>query len=283
MMGSAGPRVPRGVNEDLAGAAELVAASGSTLGQPLHLLATTTSTNDLAKAAAREGAPHGATWVAEEQTAGRGRRGHAWVCTAGEGLLFSVLVRVSCAPARIAPAALAVGLAVRDAVATAAPGATVGIKWPNDVLMGDRKVAGVLVEAVTVGSRVDAVIVGVGINVHTRSFPEVIADRATSVALASSAPPDRASVLVDVLARIDRDLHIVVGRGLGLLLGRLNAADVLRGRTVRRDLGEATQQGAGAPTDQGVAEGIDEDGRLLVRRADGVLTRWNAGEVHLLR
>jgi BirA family biotin operon repressor/biotin-[acetyl-CoA-carboxylase] ligase len=281
MMGGARPRVPRGVNEDLSRAAELVAASGSALGRPLNLLATTTSTNDLAKEAARAGALHGTTWVAEAQTAGRGRRGHAWVCPAGEGLLFSVLVRVSCPPARIAPAGLAVGLAVRDAVAAAAPGATVGIKWPNDVFIGDRKVAGVLVEAVTTGSVVDAVIVGVGVNVHTRTFPEEIADRATSVALATNTPPDRATILADVLARIDRDLHVVLGRGLGLLLGRLNAADVLRGRSVRREAGEGTEQGAGA--DRGVAEGIDGDGRLLVRRPDGVLTRWNAGEVHLLR
>jgi BirA family biotin operon repressor/biotin-[acetyl-CoA-carboxylase] ligase len=275
-----GPRTPRGVNEDLAKASDLIAASGGELGHPLHLLETATSTNDLAKAAAREGAPHGSTWVAEEQTAGRGRRGHAWVCASGEGLLFSVIVRVSCVPSRIAPAGLAVGLAVRDSVAAAVPGAVVGIKWPNDVFIGDRKVAGVLVEAVTVGSRVDAVIVGVGINVHTRVFPDTIADRATSVALAAASPPDRAAILADTLARIDRDLYVVVGRGLGLLLARLGAADVLRGRRVRRDMGEGS--GAGDPQDQGVAAGIDEDGRLMVRRADGVLTRWNAGEVHLL-
>jgi len=280
MMPAGRGRVPRGVNEDMARAPDLVAASGSALGHPMHLLATTTSTNDLAKTAARDGAPHGSTWVAEVQTAGRGRRGHAWVCAPGEGLLFSVLVRVSCVPARIAPAALAVGLAVRDAVAVAAPAVSVGIKWPNDVFVADRKVAGVLVEAVTIGSRIDAVIVGVGINVHTRVFPGTIADRATSVALVSAAPPDRASILADVLGRIDHDLHLVIGRGLGLVLGRLAAADVLKGRPVRRDLGEASD--ASDPACRGVAAGIDEDGRLIVRREDGAVTRWNAGEVHLL-
>jgi BirA family biotin operon repressor/biotin-[acetyl-CoA-carboxylase] ligase len=281
MMPAGKGRVPRGVNEDMARAPDLVAASGSALGRPMHLLATTTSTNDLAKSAARDGAPHGSTWVAEAQTAGRGRRGHAWVCAPGEGLLFSVLVRVSCAPARIAPAALAVGLAVRDAVAAAAPAASVGIKWPNDVFVADRKVAGVLVEAVTIGSRIDAVIVGVGINVYTRVFPDEIADRATSVALVASAPPDRAWILADVLGRIDRDLHLVLGRGLGLVLGRLAAVDVLKGRPVARDLGEGSD--AADPSNRGVAAGIDEDGRLVVRRDDGALTRWNAGEVHLLQ
>ena len=226
-----------------------------------------------ARDAAREGAPHGATWVAERQTAGRGRRGHAWVCPPGEGLLFSVLVRpagLASVPARMPLIALVVGLAVRDAVARAAAGVAVSIKWPNDVLVGDRKLAGVLVEAVTVGSRVDAVVIGVGINVHTRAFPEDLAGRATSVALVAAEPPDRASILANVLASLDRDLHVVVARGLGLLRGRLEQADVLRGRRVRSDTG-----------DQGVASGIDDDGRLLVRRDDGVLARWSAGEVHL--
>jgi BirA family biotin operon repressor/biotin-[acetyl-CoA-carboxylase] ligase len=263
-----------GVHDDLARAAELVAGAGCTLGRPMVLLAETSSTNDLATSAAREGAPHGATWVAEQQTRGRGRRGHAWFSPPGQGLLFSVLLRVPCSPARIPPLALVAGLAVRDSVA-AASGAAIQIKWPNDVLFGGRKVAGVLVEAVTIGSRVEAVVVGVGINVHTRAFPAEIADIATSVALvsrASSAPPDRASILANVLTVLDREVHVVVGRGLGLLRRRLDQADALRGHRVRSDNG-----------DEGLAAGIDEDGRLLVRRDDGILTRWSAGEVHLVR
>jgi BirA family transcriptional regulator, biotin operon repressor / biotin---[acetyl-CoA-carboxylase] ligase len=262
------------VHADLACAPDLVAETGSSLGRPMVVLAETSSTNDLAARAAREGAPHGATWVADQQTSGRGRRGHSWLSPAGEGLLFSVLLRVACAPARIPPIALVAGLAVRDAIA-AASGATIGIKWPNDVLVDGRKAAGVLVEAVTVGSRVEAVVIGIGINVHTRSFPDEIAHIATSVALASSPaspPPDRASILANVLAALDREVHVVVGRGLGLLRGRLEQADVLRGHRVRSDGG-----------DEGIASGIDDEGRLLVRRDDGVLTRWSAGEVHLVR
>ncbi len=265
-------RIP-GVNEDLTRAPDLVAASGCGIGRPMMLLAETSSTNDLATRAAREGAPHGATWVAEQQSHGRGRRGHTWLSQSGENLLFSVLLRVPCAPARIPPIALVAGLAVRDAVA-AASGAAIGIKWPNDVLVDSRKVAGVLVEAVTMGSRVEAVVIGIGINVHARSFPGEIAATATSVALVATAaaPPDRASILANVLASLDRDVHVVVGRGLGLLHSRLEQHDILRGHRVRSDTGE-----------EGVASGIDDDGRLLVRRDDGVLTRWSAGEVHLLR
>jgi BirA family biotin operon repressor/biotin-[acetyl-CoA-carboxylase] ligase len=264
--------VQRRVGPDLARAADLVAQRGCGLGRPLHLLASTGSTSDDAHQGARDGAPHGATWVAEEQTAGRGRRGHRWTSPPGEGLLFSVLARTSCPPARLPPLALVVGLAVREAVVRAAPGASVQIKWPNDVLLGGRKVAGVLVEAVTVGPRVEAVIVGVGINVHTRVFPEEIAERATSVALAGGpTPPDRAEILADVLAGLDRDMHVVLGRGLGLLRARLEAADALRGRRVRTDTGE-----------EGTGAGLAEDGRLLLRRDDGGVAALSAGEVHLL-
>jgi BirA family biotin operon repressor/biotin-[acetyl-CoA-carboxylase] ligase len=144
-------------------------------------------------------------------------------------------------------------------------------KWPNDVLVGERKIAGVLVEAITAGSRVEAVVVGFGVNVHTRDFPPEIADRATSVALVASEPPDRGAILADVLAALDHDLHIVVARGLGLVRARLEAADALRGRRVRSDAG-----------DEGVASGVDDDGRLLVVRDGGVVARWTAGEVHLI-
>jgi BirA family biotin operon repressor/biotin-[acetyl-CoA-carboxylase] ligase len=241
------------------------------LGSPLHRLATTTSTNDEAKKGARSGAPHGATWVAEEQTAGRGRQGRSWVSPRGENLLFSVLLRVDCVPSRLPLVAIVAGLAVRDAVARAAPRADVRIKWPNDVLVGTKKIAGILVEAITVGRRIEAVVVGAGVNVHTRLFPDDLAERATSVSLVSSEPPDRDVLLGHILEGIDHDLHVVLARGLGLVRARVDAADALRGERVRNESGDA-----------GTASGIDDEGRLLVRRDDGVLTRWSAGEVHLV-
>ncbi len=262
-----------GIGVDLARAPELILARGGLLGRPMHLLASTTSTNDEAKSAARGTAPHGATWVAEYQTAGRGRQGRAWRAPAGEALLFSVLLRESLAAPRLPQMALVAGLAVRDAIARALAGAEVTLKWPNDVEVRGKKVAGLLVEAITTGSRVDAVVIGVGINVHTRAFPVELADRATSVSLAapnSPRPADRADLLADVLAGLDADLHVVASRGLGCVRARLEAADALRGRTVRNDSG-----------DEGVAGGIDDEGRLIVRRSDGAHARWNAGEVHL--
>lgn len=262
----------RGVGVDLRAAPELVRERGGTLGNPMHLLAVTPSTNDEAHHGAKKGAPHGATWVAEEQTDGRGRRGRSWVSPRGEGLLFTVLLRVQCDPSSLPPLALVAGLAVRDAVAAAAPGADVRLKWPNDVLVGGRKVSGILVEAKTVGSRVEAVLAGIGINVHTRHFPPDIAARATSVALAAEGTPvDRAHLLADVLQRLDRDVHVVAARGLGLVRDRLEAADALRGKRVRNDGGQ-----------EGVATGIDDRGALKVVQDDGHIMAWVAGEVSIV-
>jgi BirA family biotin operon repressor/biotin-[acetyl-CoA-carboxylase] ligase len=182
-----------------------------------------------------------------------------------------VLVRLTCPPARLPPLALVAGLAARDAIARAAPGKDVRIKWPNDVVVDGKKIAGVLVEAILQGDRVEAVIVGIGINVHTREFPAEIAERAGSIALLADRPPDRAEILVDTLAVLDRDLELVAARGLGLVHARLTGADALRGARVTSDAGEGT------------AEGIDLEGRLLVRDAKGILSRWGAGEVHLAR
>jgi BirA family biotin operon repressor/biotin-[acetyl-CoA-carboxylase] ligase len=271
---------------DLARALALIEERGLTLGRPLHVLDETTSTNDEAKRAARSGAPHGAAWVAESQTAGRGRQGRAWVSPRGENLLFSVLLRVTCPPSRLPPLALVVGLAARDAVARAigsdgasahdatrsTPDHAVRLKWPNDVVVGPerRKVAGVLVEAILQGRSVEALVVGVGINVHTRDFPGELAARATSVSLLAERAPDRAEILADVLTALDRDLELVAARGLGLVHARLTRADALRGARVQSE------------GSVGVAEGIDLEGRLLVRKDDGLLARWGAGEVHLV-
>jgi BirA family biotin operon repressor/biotin-[acetyl-CoA-carboxylase] ligase len=264
----------RGISQDLKDAHALVEARGGALGRPMHVLATTTSTSDEAKRGAKGGAAHGTTWVAEEQTAGRGRQGRTWWAPAGESLLFSTLVRSPYPPSRLPQIALLAGLAIRDAVAGALADKNVRLKWPNDVLIDGKKAAGVLVEAITSGARVEAVVIGVGINVHTRDFPSALAERATSIALAArqgAAPPDRAVILADTLAGIDRDLHVVAARGLSLLRARLEAADVLRGRRVKSDGGE-----------EGVGAGIDDEGRLLVVRDDGDVARWVSGEVHLV-
>jgi BirA family biotin operon repressor/biotin-[acetyl-CoA-carboxylase] ligase len=266
---------------DLARAASLIAERGGALGQPLHVLDETTSTNDEAKHAGKRGAPHGSTWVAETQTAGRGRQGRTWVSPRGENLLFSVLWRQPCPTSRLPLLSIATGLAVCDVARRAAPGADIRLKWPNDVVLVSRqtkearptiqKLGGILVETSMTGRKVDGVVLGVGLNVHTRDFPEELQAIATSLSLVANAPLDRAEILADLLVALDRETTLVAGRGLGLLRGRLEAWDALRGERVKSELGE------------GVASGIDDEGRLVVLADDGTRRAWGAGEVHLLK
>jgi BirA family biotin operon repressor/biotin-[acetyl-CoA-carboxylase] ligase len=258
------PSFPRGVNRDLEALEALIADRGVAIGRPLEIMEEIDSTNDAAKRAAKLGAASGALFVAESQTKGRGRQGRTWLGTPGESILASVLLRLSCEPRKLPPITLASGLAVRDALGRGA------LKWPNDVLIDGRKVAGILVEAIITGSTVDAVIVGFGINVHQRAFPDEIAARATSVAQHAPSPPNRAVILADVLAALDREVSHVAARGLGLIHARLAAADALAGKRVETDDGT-----------QGEAVGIDPDGRLRVRRDDGVVVHLTSGEVHL--
>ncbi len=262
----------RGIAPDLLGAADVIASRGGELGRPVHVVAHTSSTNDLAKQAARAGAPHGSTWVTEEQSEGRGRQGRRWKATPGEGLLFSVLLRPHCDVRRLPPVSVVAGLAMAEAIRLYVPEARPLVKWPNDVLIRDRKVAGVLVETAGSATGAPAVVVGIGVNVYAREFPPDLASTATSIVLEGGRVPSRADLLADLLERLDQDIPIAIERGLGLLAARLAACDGLRGCPVRSAQGE-----------DGIAEGIDESGRLLVRRADRSLARWSAGEVHLLR
>lgn len=263
------------VGADLRRLADVIAARGGRIGSPLSVEAETDSTNDDAKTGAREGAPHGALWVADAQRRGRGRQGRAWTSPRGENLMFSVLLRLTCPPQRVPPLALVAGLAVRDAVARAiGDDAAVKVKWPNDVLVRGKKIAGILVESALAGHRVEHVIIGIGINVHTRAMPDEIASIATSVALersddARTSAPDRAEILADVLAGLDHDVEHVAHKGLGLVHARLVKHDALAGARVSI---------VGADV-SGTACGIDADGRLLVRGDDGVVAHVASGEV----
>src|SRR4051794_2492076 len=152
----------------------------------LHFSPVTGSTNSDAMAAARQGAPHGSVFFADEQRAGRGRGDHTWHSAAGEGLYVSVLLRPELSPAFLPLVPLAAGLAAADAI-RAVTGLDMDLRWPNDLLIGPRKTGGILVEAQT-QSRPEAnaigfCVVGIGINVHQREFQPGLATPATSLDL----------------------------------------------------------------------------------------------------
>jgi BirA family biotin operon repressor/biotin-[acetyl-CoA-carboxylase] ligase len=221
------------------------------LGRPLMYQAVTGSTNDDALLAARAGAPHGSVFIADEQTAGRGRRGHTWVAAPGESLLFSVLLRPKLELAQTSALTLAVGLALRDAV-TPLISTAPELKWPNDLLVQGKKLAGVLVESQLQGDQLQAVIVGVGLNVATREFPAEIAASATSLALLGATHLEREALLFDLLDAMSARLSAYQQSGVAGILSELNAADALRGKRVRVE------------SAVGVGRGLDEQGRLLI-------------------
>ena len=238
---------------------------GFGLGSPLRALAETASTNDDAMREARAGGTAGTVFVADAQTAGRGRRGHTWTSPPGENLLLSVLLRPALPPGRASGLTLAAGLAVRDAAAELVT-TQVLVKWPNDIVAGDRKLAGILVESQVASDRLSAVVVGIGLNVSMRDLPVEIRDIATSLGILG-ARCDRETALVSVLSNLERRMQQYEDSGLADMLKELRAHDALRDRQV-------TIEGV-----RGVARGIAEDGALLIELPSGSVERVMSGEV----
>jgi BirA family transcriptional regulator, biotin operon repressor / biotin---[acetyl-CoA-carboxylase] ligase len=239
------------------------------LGRPLMYQPVTGSTNDDALLAARAGAPHGSVFLADEQTRGRGRRGHSWLAAPGESLLFSVLLRPKLELAQVSALTLAIGLALKDALAPLVS-TPVALKWPNDLLVNQQKLAGVLVESQLQGDQLQAVIVGVGLNVSAREFPAEIATSATSLALLGASLLEREALLFELLEAIASRVAAYQLGGVAGILSELNAADALRGKRVR--VGDIT----------GVGRGLDEHGRLLLEGDDETLHAILSGTVELL-
>lgn len=223
------------------------------------------STMDRAAAAARAGAPDGHVVLARRQTAGRGRAGRAWHSADDGGLYLSVVLRGFGGPAAAAGLTLAAGLGVAEAVRRLGA-ADVRLKWPNDVLLGDRKVAGILTEWVGDG----AAVVGVGLNVAQTSFPGDLAGTATSVALAAGAAPEPAAALEVLLETLGAAVASFREKGLAWVVPEWTVRSGLWGRRAR----------AGGVA--GVLRRLDPDGALVIETDDGTEHRLTAGALDLL-
>lgn len=226
------------------------AGARSRLGAPRVHLRSTDSTNERARELALRAAPHGTLVTAAQQTAGRGRQGRSWVAPQGLALLCSLVLRD--AP-RLLP--LAAGVAVADVV-----GPEARVKWPNDVLLKGRKVAGILVEG---RPQEGWAVLGIGLNVALRAedFPAELRERATTLGLAPEA-------LEPTLERLLHALERWIYASDGEVLEAFRTRDALLDHPVRWAGGE----GRGA--------GIDDDGRLVVASGDATVA-LEAGEVHL--
>lgn len=243
-------------------------AAAADFPEPFRLLIreSVESTNDEVRSLAQAGAPDGLVVLAERQTAGRGRRGAAWFSPVGESLAFSILLRPSESKALWPRLALAAGLAVAEAIE--ACGAQAGIKWPNDVWIGQRKVAGILVEAGP-----NFAVVGIGLNVNTTGFQPEISEIATSLTIETSRNFCRAEVLAAIIDKfslrrrqIDQDFEA--------LISAVRLRCVLKGMRV-------TLTTASGPR-TGIVEGIAAGGELLLRTGNGLERLIQADEVRIM-
>jgi BirA family transcriptional regulator, biotin operon repressor / biotin---[acetyl-CoA-carboxylase] ligase len=266
--------MPDAIPSDLADALRAVGARRGRLGDPLYYLHETSSTNDVAASYAERGAPEGTTVVAAAQTSGRGRLGRSWYSPPGAGLYLSIIIR----DARAAPfLTLAGGVAVAEGV-RAATGLPLEIKWPNDVVTPGssgpsrrRKVAGVLAEASSSADGLQHVILGIGINLGSASYPQELADRASSIETELGRSVEPGVVLAEVLAALAVELEP---------LGRGDASGLLARwrRLAPSAIGAAVEYDTPAGRASGIAAGIADDGALLVRVGNRV-ERVIAGEV----
>lgn len=243
--------------------------AGTAFAGKLHFAAVTGSTNTDALEAARNGAPHGSVYFADEQSAGRGRGDHPWHSAPGEGLYVSVLFRQPLAAARLQLLPLAAGLAAAEAI-HAVCGLTVDLRWPNDLLLGKRKAGGILVESRLAGDVLDHAVVGIGINVHQRTFDPGLATPATSLDLAAGHTVHRETLLVALLKSLEREVLATLAPDAGRAIpARLcESSTWVQGRRVE-------VHGPQACT--GITAGLDKQGFLLVRTASGVVTVRTGG------
>lgn len=232
-------------------------------GQRLHVHARVGSTNDEAATLAAQGAAEGTAVLAAEQTGGRGRRQRTWLSPAG-GLWLSIVLRPALPPDQWALVGFAAGVGAARAVEEIAP-VRVGLKWPNDLMIGEQKLGGVLME-----SRGPAVIAGIGINANVAldRFPRDIRPIATSLLAVLAGPVDLAALARALLEQFERVYDLLA----------LNAEDVLAGWR-ERDLTRGRQvRLSGAEELEGVVENVDRTGALLVRTSAGI-RRIVAGDV----
>ncbi len=224
------------------------------------------STMTAAARMAREGCASGTGVGADEQIAGVGRHGHSWHSEAGAGLYVSIVLRLPVAAEGLPVVMLALGLAAREAIVKTS-GLAADLRWPNDVILGGKKCAGILAQIED-----DAIVAGIGINVNHTNFPAEIAATATSLRMAGAGRVSREELLVALLEAVDDCMNVLAQAGADAILKLFsNASSYAEGRRVRVE-----QDGAAI---EGVTCGLDATGFLRVRQDDGKEMKILAGGV----
>ncbi|MFZ5595684.1 MAG: biotin--[acetyl-CoA-carboxylase] ligase [Bacillota bacterium] len=243
-------------------------------GKEIYYFDSVESTNREARKLAAEGVPGGTLVVAEEQTGGRGRLGRGWFSPKGLGIWCSLVIRPEIIPGEAPPVTMLTAVAVASAVEKVA-GIKPGIKWPNDILVGGKKVCGILTEMSAEMERINFLIVGVGINVNIpeECFPEELKDIAASLHCFGKGPLSRLELLRQFLSDFELSYSIWMERGFGPVLEEWRRRCVTLHRRVRLYTVRETWEG--------LAEDVDQSGALLLRLPDGTVKPFVAGEVSL--
>jgi BirA family transcriptional regulator, biotin operon repressor / biotin---[acetyl-CoA-carboxylase] ligase len=235
----------------------------------------TDSTNRVAMELGHAGEAEGAVVIAEEQTAGRGRAGRTWHSERGTGLYFTLLLRPRLSPAQAPLLTMLAGIAAHSAI-SAQTGVAPELKWPNDLLLGSRKIGGILTEMHAEPSQVRFVIIGCGINVNQENFPAELSDVATSLRRETGRSHSRLELLVRLLAEFETDYNRFLREGPAVVIERFQQVSTFaNGKRVRVDNGVHSYAG--------VTAGLSPEGLLLVKKYDGQTQAVIAGDVTEVR
>ena len=249
----------------------LAEIKGSWAGKRVKVFSETDSTNTQCRKLAAEGWPEGTLVVSEYQRAGKGRRGRAWVSPAGTGIWMSLLLRPELPPQKVSMVTLIAAMAVEKGIRLET-GLDSQIKWPNDLVIGQKKICGILTEMSTEIDYINHVVVGAGINVNQEEFPEEIRTLAGSLCVELGRKVCRAELTAEILGELEALYEIfLLTEDLSVLYQKYNERCVNCGHEIRvlEPGNEYT----------GTTDGISETGELIVRKTDGSVVRVYAGEV----
>jgi len=259
---------------DVLHADDLLSRLGKTriIGRDIQVFHETTSTNDIIEKLARDGVKEGVVVFAESQTKGRGRLGRKWISPRGKGLWFSVLLRPKLPPQAVTQLTIAAATALVAAIGSQT-GLTAEIRWPNDILIRGRKVAGILTEMKAELDTVNYAILGIGldVNVTTGEFPSDLRRLATSLRIEAGEVTDRAELATAVLGELDRDYTRLAAGQFESIADEWEELCTTIGREVTIQIGARRLTGR--------AESLDADGALLLRTQHGHLERVIGGDV----
>ncbi|HZS46056.1 MAG TPA: biotin--[acetyl-CoA-carboxylase] ligase [Blastocatellia bacterium] len=235
-----------------------------------------TSTNDTAKELAESGRAEGTCVIADQQTSGRGRQGRSWYSPAGEALYLSLVLKPSTAAEKLQLITLATAIAAAETAKQFLLNQAPNIKWPNDILINNRKVCGILVESSFEGGKVKYVILGIGFNLNQTQFPPGINDLATSLRIENGSEYDRQEFALALLDRIAHWYSIVQNDQTDAVINRWSElSNYANDKSVTIDLGHEQLSG--------ITCGLSETGALRLKTKNGTVTTINAGEIVNLR